>query len=129
MELLKNKPPGAETADMLTEAYEARWGSVPAAARMTIANIARLQAQADALLAKAELAGPYETVRNGRQSFDRPRKGLEQAAKLMREVARLTDSLKIAPHNPRGADRSLDSDEADEADEDVARLLAEFDAL
>lgn len=126
METSKNMPPGADTKAALIEAYEARWGSAPEAARLTIGNIARLQLQVDALLADAEKGGPYETVRNGRQSFKRPRKGPETAAKLMREIARLTDSLKLAPHNPRGTDRSLEDDETDAADPDG---VEEFDAL
>ena len=125
MELLENKPPGTGMEAVLIDAYQARWGSVPEPARQTISNIARLQGQIDALMRDAEKGTPYETVRNGRQSFKRPRKGLELAAKLMREVARLTDSLKLSPHNPRGVDRSLDDDDPETNDDEVDA----FDAL
>ncbi len=128
MERLKNLPPGAAEPlrSNLEAAYAAKWGTVSPAAALTIANIARLQRQIDELLADAERCGPFETVRNGRQAFKRPRKGVETAARLMRECARLTDSLKLAAHNPRGAERYTDEEDADNAD---AAPDDEFDTL
>lgn len=119
MEQLKNLPPGINADKLLadygelTAAYEAKWGTVPAVVRQTIGNIVRLQLQIDLLMEEAERKGVMETVRNGRQTFARPRKSTETAAKLMRECTRLRDTLKLAPHNPRGAERIPDDDDAE----------------
>lgn len=110
---------GQDAYRKLGEAYEAKWGSVPPSVELQISNIARLYEQVNKLFEDSERHSAVETVHNGRQQFTKVRKSLGEIPRMMRELQRLMDALKLAPHNPRGGERVEDEDEDAPADEDV----------
>ena len=103
--------------DRMVEQFKATHGELTAAADVVIRRAAQLELLVTKAMDDIDAKGLRETVRNGKQTFQRDNKSLMQLLKITGQQTSLLQAVKLLPSRRPSFSPDGDNEDGDEEDE------------